>query len=402
MKKFLSIALALLMVCVMLPVVALADETVVAKIGETGYTSLQDAIDHVADGETIVMQVATHTENGIGIFSTGAHANAYDKSFTIDFNGCVLTVEDPMQGSTGYETQAFHLEGNATKAITMKNGTITSIQAPMLIQNYRSLNLVNMMLDGSNLPQAYYGTSPKVPGPTYTLSNNCGNIVISGNTTIKAKTENGIAFDVYGHNKYSSGVSVTLDESFTGSVDTIEFDFNNASMADKMKLEIKGNGTVKGISVSDKFSSNEKVANITITNGTFSSDVTEYAGNNLVVSDGTNYYVGATATSVVSNATSGTFTVVNGNGNLTIKGGVTVKNNTNGPITVNGKEIPAEGSYTEPTNITIIVPGDTTPAETPKTEDQKNPSTGANDFVGLAAAAAVVALLGSAVVLRKK
>ena len=52
-------------------------------------------------------------------------------------------------------------------------------------------------------------------------------------------------------------------------------------------------------------------------------------------------------------------------------------------------------------SITIIVPGDTTP-ETPKTDDQKNPSTGANDFVGLAAAAAVVALLGSAVVLRKK
>ena len=118
--------------------------------------------------------------------------------------------------------------------------------------------------------------------------------------------------------------------------------------------------------------------------------------------DDENIYVGDTAKTTVKNATGGTFTVVSGNGNLTIKGGVTVKNDTNEPITVNGKEIPAEGSYTEPTNITIIVPGDTTPAETPKTEDQKNPSTGANDFVGLAAAAAVVALLGSAVVLRKK
>ena len=62
---------------------------------------------------------------------------------------------------------------------------------------------------------------------------------------------------------------------------------------------------------------------------------------------------------------------------------------------------PATGKV-ESKTITIIVPGDTTPTETPKTEDQKNPSTGANDFVGLAAAAAVVALLGSAVVLRKK
>lgn len=66
-----------------------------------------------------------------------------------------------------------------------------------------------------------------------------------------------------------------------------------------------------------------------------------------------------------------------------------------------GKTINSNGTVVDKT-ITIIVPGDTTPAETPKTDDQKNPSTGANDFVGLAAAAAVVALLGSAVVLRKK
>ena len=66
-----------------------------------------------------------------------------------------------------------------------------------------------------------------------------------------------------------------------------------------------------------------------------------------------------------------------------------------------GKTINSNGTVVDKT-ITIIVPGDTTPAETPKTEDQKNPSTRANDFVGLAAAAAVVALLGSAVVLRKK
>ena len=75
---------------------------------------------------------------------------------------------------------------------------------------------------------------------------------------------------------------------------------------------------------------------------------------------------------------------------------------TNEAITVNGKEIPAEGSYTEPTNITIIVPGDTTPAETPKTDDQKNPSTGANDMVAAAAALMAVAALGMSILSRKK
>lgn len=44
----------------------------------------------------------------------------------------------------------------------------------------------------------------------------------------------------------------------------------------------------------------------------------------------------------------------------------------------------------------------TTPSEdTPKTDDQKNPATGANDLVAVAVAAAVLALAGSAIILRK-
>ena len=52
-------------------------------------------------------------------------------------------------------------------------------------------------------------------------------------------------------------------------------------------------------------------------------------------------------------------------------------------------------------SITIIVPGDTTP-ETPKTDDQKNPSTGANDMVAAAVALMAVSALGMAVLTRKK
>ena len=63
----------------------------------------------------------------------------------------------------------------------------------------------------------------------------------------------------------------------------------------------------------------------------------------------------------------------------------------------------SEGQVTEappvPGTITIIVPST---EETKPAEDQKNPTTGANDLVGVAAAAAVMALLGAAAVLRKK
>lgn len=68
----------------------------------------------------------------------------------------------------------------------------------------------------------------------------------------------------------------------------------------------------------------------------------------------------------------------------------------------NGKELDSNGNVVNK-SITIIVPsegGSTT--TTPSTDNTKNPSTGANDFVGVAAAMAVVSLLGAAAVIRKK
>lgn len=81
----------------------------------------------------------------------------------------------------------------------------------------------------------------------------------------------------------------------------------------------------------------------------------------------------------------------------------TLKGNTKKTVLDGESEIVAEiGKIYEeqltPAPIIIYPPT----GDTPKTDDQKNPTTGANDFVGIAAAAAVVALLGSAVILRKK
>ena len=63
----------------------------------------------------------------------------------------------------------------------------------------------------------------------------------------------------------------------------------------------------------------------------------------------------------------------------------------------NGKELDSNGKVV---NTSIIIYNPT--EDTPKANDQKNPSTGANDFVGVAAAMAVVSLLGAAAVIRKK
>ena len=49
---------------------------------------------------------------------------------------------------------------------------------------------------------------------------------------------------------------------------------------------------------------------------------------------------------------------------------------------------------------TIVIVPDRT-EDTPKTEPEKNPATGANDLVAVAVAAVALALAGSAIILRK-
>ena len=68
----------------------------------------------------------------------------------------------------------------------------------MLVQNYSDLTLEGMTLTMNN---ANYASA-------YTLSNNCGNVVIN-NTTIKANPAGGFAFDVCRYSSYPS-VSVTV------------------------------------------------------------------------------------------------------------------------------------------------------------------------------------------------
>ena len=55
-----------------------------------------------------------------------------------------------------------------------------------------------------------------------------------------------------------------------------------------------------------------------------------------------------------------------------------------------------------PSSGTIVIVPDRTEDTTPKTENQKNPSTGANDMVAAAVALMAVSALGMAVLTRKK
>ena len=172
------------------------------RIGDEYFDTLVEAVDAAKDGDTIYL-LDNLEGAGIGIFA----ADGDVKDFTIDFGGFTYTCVGPAVGSSGTQTQAFHLEKSAdyTPNVTFKNGTITAEtgkNVKMLIQNYCNLTLTDMNLIGTTDTQ-------------YVLSNNFGNTVIDGNTSITATAGN-VAFDVcYANGSYKDGVSVTVNTTGT-------------------------------------------------------------------------------------------------------------------------------------------------------------------------------------------
>ncbi len=171
-----------------------------AKIGNTSYATLLEAIEAVENGETIVLQK--------DVVSGGIFLGEGSRNFTIDLNNHTLTIGKPLVGSTGTVSQSIHLEKGNT--VVFKNGTITSEanSASMLVQNYCNLTLDNVTLDGSKLAGE---------GTAYTLSNNFGTILIKGGSNIIARETKGIAFDLwYGmFAQYDEGLSVTVEAGCT-------------------------------------------------------------------------------------------------------------------------------------------------------------------------------------------
>lgn len=346
MKKFLSIALALLMVCVMLPVVALAAE----KTAST-YEELKSAISTANDGDTIKLLADIDLSQTITV----------NKTITLNMNGKKL-----------YNTSDLW-----DKPTTDNNWSLISVR-------------------GS------------------------GNLTITGNGTFAAKENDCYAVDV------QESATVTIKNgTFIGNIHAVYVFAGTANVeGGTYSVQQKYPDSAKG----DEFVLNcydanraNGTARINVTGGTFKNfnpadnkaegEGNNFADNSLVVQknntvQNNDYYVGNAANEVIAAASKGEeIFVLNGTTLTNVPAGVIIQNRTGDRITVNGKDVELTGDagYTVPaSNITIIVPGDTTPAETPKTEDQKNPSTGANDMVAAAAALMAVAALGMSILSRKK
>lgn len=224
----------------------------VAKIDDKEYATLAEAVANATAGDTITL-LDSVSGSGVKV--------AENSDFIVDLNGNTYTVTNPTVGSAGTETNGFQLLKGSK--VTFRNGTIKAGTSKILIQNYCNLTLEDVTLDCSEGAENLY-----------VLSNNFGCVTMKGNTNIIAR-EGQQAFDLwYGLSSqglYDDGVSVTFDDTFTGSVSgVIEYGCQRAleGWQSKTILNINGSGTFTGPIVASSTNALDG-AGINIKSGTF-------------------------------------------------------------------------------------------------------------------------------------
>ena len=205
-------------------------------VGETPTINVEDSnVSSIKELQSVVALIPEGNEAITIAFANdivgGGLVVNENRNIVFDLGGYSYTIGDPTVGSAGTETNGLQLLKNSN--ITISNGSILNGgPCKILIQNYSNLTLSDVVVDATTdmSSAASYGL--------YALSNNNGNVVITGNTEILAdKTEDGsyqVAFDSYYDGAYPS-VSVLFDEAFTGRVEgrVEKSDSENASISVK-------------------------------------------------------------------------------------------------------------------------------------------------------------------------
>lgn len=386
MKKLLSLALVLLLLAVMLPVVSMADE-ITWEEGKNVYWQAGDSFGQTATLKEALKDAYMANNGDITItcrpnsdVGEMTHGHVAD-NITIIGNGayissgeCDLEVDTyRFNRDTGVqdENNGVYLDKDIT--ITASNLYNLGVWGERHTNHTVNINLTNC--DGKapvNLQRVYISGTAGVNNITVTgcnfltkataLYSNADGTVVIDNCTFK-----GGQVPVNFNHKANGIQTVTVKNStFTNCGDAGEW----SAFAAPVRFVNSGNGSLDA----------------TIENNTFTGTV----GNNgdILLGD---YRDGET---------SNDFTAT-----ITPNGTTKVRNSgiTDEPTPITGKvTADAKGNITHvqeegPSQIVIISPTQ----DTPKTDDQKNPTTGANDLVAVAVAAAALALAGSAIILRK-
>ena len=404
MKKLLSVVLALLMLAVMLPVTAMAEDT--------NYCTIEGITE--ADGTTLkhfdtLTAAAKAWRESNDIATTGGNMGGHPENLT-----SVDSISWVISGSVG--------TGNGTGVV----GTSGSLLSGGYI--YPSIAINSVYIRGVNNAEL----KNELGSDDYALTAGGKNVVYDGITFPEYVSFNFGAENVTFKNctfkgglKVMQAINVTVDNCKFEGDGSKDFAFFAQSVpANSMEAVQFKNNTVssfmRGINVQAGSTATVSITGNTITNltGYTKNDQTYGAAiqlttggefiitnNKIDVNTGNafRFYSGLDADVTISdNIIKAPYLVWNQaelpNEKITSQDNKLTITNPNKAATSDGALEDATVIKAAPTQIVIITPT----GDTPKTEDQKNPATGANDMVAAAAALMAVSALGMAVLSRKK
>ena len=406
MKKLLSVVLALLMLAVMLPVTALADDanycTIAGLTDESGELKHFDTLTAAAKAWRVSKGVVTEGN------TFGANSLGTVESIVWDIYGTVPVGDGAgVTGNNGAGDCIF-TGGYFTPAVTVSKVTVTGHNNATISKtndeyrvsvNANEVVFANITFEGSmrntgnpgsltftnctfkaglRMPHARDNSTLKVENCVFTGSEESGYaIFVQGNLANVAISGNQISNAKCGMNIQTAPATVSI----TGNTITnlTGKDANGSKYGSAIQL-------TKGVSftVTDNIINTQNVNAFHFYKGLAAETVT--INNNTIKAP---YLLWNDANLDQSKITS------SGN-TLDIANPGKAMTKTDGAIdsttTINGTVVE------HPTTIVIITPA----GDTPKTEPEKNPTTGANDMVAAAAALMAVSALGMAVLSRKK
>ena len=404
MKKILSLVLALLLLAVMLPVVAMADDANYCTIeGVNGkFDTLTAAAKAWRESKGVVTEGNTFGANNLGtvgsivwdIYGTVPVGDGAGVAGNNGAGDCIFT--------GGYFTPDVTVSkvtvtghNNATISRTTNDKYRVSVNANEVVfanitfedtmrndSNPGSLTFTNCTFKaGLRMPHARDNSTLKVENGVFTGSEESGYaIFVQGNLANVAISGNQISNAKCGMNIQTAPATVSI----TGNTITnlTGKDANGGKYGSAIQLT---SGT--SFTVTDNTINTKNVNAFHLYNG-LNAAVT--INNNIITTD----YLIWNAANLENISSSGNTFDIKYPGKELVKVKLDDKsevvNTIDSATTINGTIVEHP--------IVIITPT----GDTPKTEDQKNPSTGANDMVAAAAALMAVSALGMAVLSRKK
>lgn len=405
MKKLLSVVLALLMLAVMLPVTAMAEDT--------NYCTIEGITE--ADGTTLkhfgtLTAAAKAWRESKGIATSGGNFGSHPDELTIDSISWVISGSVNSGDGTGVNGN------NNNNGLLLSGGYVyPAVKANSIyVKGVNNAELKNEI--GSDYALSAAAKTVEYDGITFPE-------YVSFNTEAENVTFKNCTFK--GGLKVMQAINVTVDNCKFEGDGSKDFAFFAQSVpANSMEAVQFKNNTVssfmRGINVQAGSTATVSITGNTITNltGYTKNDQTYGAAiqlttgrefiitnNKIDVNTGNafRFYSRLDADVTISdNIIKAPYLVWNQaelpNEKITSQDNKLTITNPNKAATSDGALEDATVIKAAPTQIVIITPA----GDTPKTEPEKNPTTGANDMVAAAAALMAVSALGMAVLSRKK